>query len=109
MRKVALCLGLIAVGLLTQSCGGYGDTASVVIYPETVELKVNQTQEFEGFVKNMLDPTVKWSVEESWGGSVSAHGLYTAPSSTGTYHVVATSNSDSTMHNRATVTVVASE
>jgi glucuronoarabinoxylan endo-1,4-beta-xylanase len=45
--------------------------------------------------------------EGSAGGGVSASGLYTAPSSGGTYHVVATSQADATKSASATVTVTA--
>jgi hypothetical protein len=34
---------------------------------------------------------VTWSVQESGGGSVDASGVYTAPATAGTYHVLATS------------------
>ncbi|HYS11311.1 MAG TPA: hypothetical protein VEP66_21420 [Myxococcales bacterium] len=50
---------------------------------------------------------VTWSVQESGGGSVSASGVYTAPSSGGTYHVVATSVADTSKKDTATVTVTA--
>jgi hypothetical protein len=49
---------------------------------------------------------VAWSVAEgSTGGSVSSGGVYTAPSSSGTYHVVATAHASATATARATVTV----
>jgi hypothetical protein len=48
---------------------------------------------------------VTWSVQEAGGGTVSAAGVYTAPATTGTYHVVATSVADTTKNATATVTV----
>jgi hypothetical protein len=56
-------------------------------------------------VGNATDTSVTWSVSESGGGSVSASGLYTAPSTAGTYHVVAKSNADQTKTATATLTV----
>jgi hypothetical protein len=51
---------------------------------------------------------VTWSVQEASGGTISAAGLYTAPLTSGTYHVVATSRADTTRTGTATVTVSAS-
>ena len=48
---------------------------------------------------------VNWSVQETGGGTISAAGVYTAPSTTGTYHVVATSVADATKSGTATVNV----
>jgi hypothetical protein len=64
------------------------------------------TQAFQATVTGTADTTVTWSVQEGLsGGSVSAGGLYTAPSGTGTFHVVAKSNADTTKTASATVTV----
>jgi hypothetical protein len=46
-----------------------------------------------------------WSVEEANGGTVDSSGRYTAPLSSGTFHVVAASKADPSKHARATVTV----
>ena len=49
---------------------------------------------------------VTWSVQEGApGGSVTAAGVYTAPGTAGTYHLVATSQADATKSATATVTV----
>ena len=47
----------------------------------------------EGYqVTGAADGSVAWSVQEgSTGGSITSAGVYTAPASAGTYHVVATS------------------
>ena len=49
---------------------------------------------------------VVWSVQEANGGAVSSTGLYTAPATPGTFHVVATSAKDPKKSAAATVTVV---
>jgi hypothetical protein len=49
---------------------------------------------------------VTWSVREgTGGGSITTAGLYTAPGTPGTFHVVATSVADSRQTTEATVTV----
>jgi pectate lyase len=50
---------------------------------------------------------VAWAVQEPNGGTVTVAGLYTAPATTGTYHVVATSTADTSQRGSATVTVTA--
>jgi len=50
---------------------------------------------------------IVWSVQEgAAGGSITSGGLYTAPATTGTYHVVASSAFDSTQFATAAVTIV---
>ena len=51
---------------------------------------------------------VSWSVQEGApGGTINGAGTYTAPSSPGTFHVIATSVADNTEFASATVTVTA--
>lgn len=50
---------------------------------------------------------VAWSVQDTGGGTVDANGLYTAPAAAGTFHVVATSQKDSTKTGTVVVTVIA--
>ncbi len=51
---------------------------------------------------------VSWSVQEgAAGGSIDGAGTYTAPSTTGTFHVIATSVADTSQWASATVTVSA--
>ena len=53
---------------------------------------------------------VSWSVQEgSAGGTINGAGTYTAPSSAGTFHVIATSVADNTQSASATVTVAPSQ
>jgi hypothetical protein len=51
--------------------------------------------------------TVTWSVQETGGGSIDASGLYTAPATPGTYHVVANSTAAPESRGVASVTVAA--
>ncbi len=65
---------------------------------------------FLATVKGVANTTVTWSVQEgTTGGSITSSGVYTAPNTLGTYHVVATSGRrDSerirSRHDRASVT-----
>ena len=50
--------------------------------------------------------SVSWTVQEgAAGGTIDANGKYTAPSTEGTYHVIATSVASATVTSTATVTV----
>jgi hypothetical protein len=81
---------------------------TVAINPNLVTVQVSKTQAFTATVTGTTNAAATWSVQEASGGGVDATGLYTAPASAGTYHVVATSVADSSKFARATVTVTAS-
>lgn len=93
-------LAALATGLLGCSSGG----VTVTISPVTVTVTSGQTQQFSAQVKGE-SPDVLWTVMEATGGTVTAGGLYTAPSTTGTYHVTATSKAHPTSLAQASVTV----
>ncbi len=78
----------------------------VTISPSSATVATGDTQQFTKTVQNsQVTTAVTWSVVEPSGGSVSASGLYTAPSNTGTFHVKATSVEDNTKSATATVNV----
>ena len=80
-----------------------GSARSVVPAAET--LGVNGTRQFiaAGFANNS---DVQWSVEEgAAGGTITSDGYYTAPATTGTFHIMATSVSDANKNAVASVTV----
>jgi hypothetical protein len=58
-----------------------------------------------GAARATISTAVTWSIVEAGGGQVSASGLYTAPATLGTYHVVATSVASPAATAQATVTV----
>ena len=63
-------------------------------------------QRFTAAVTGSTVTSVTWSIQEgASGGTVNSAGLYTAPGSSGTYHVVVRSVADSTKSATATVTV----
>lgn len=113
------CLSRVAIALLLPSllsCGGGGGgtpappAVSVTIQPGSAALLPGATQQFSASVANASNTAVTWSVQEGAGaGSISATGLYTAPTGVGpapaTFHVAATSVADSGKSAVALVTV----
>jgi hypothetical protein len=78
-------------------------TPSVVPAADTLGLKGARQFVAAGFDSNS---GVNWNVEEgSAGGTITSDGNYTAPSNTGTFHVIATSLSDANQSATASVTV----
>lgn len=83
-------------------------TVVVTISPTTSALASGATQQFTASVTGTSDVAVTWTIQEgAAGGTIGAGGLYVAPSTAGTYHVVATSHADSTTAAVSTVTVTA--
>ena len=79
---------------------------SVSVTPATVTLAAGTTQTFTATVTGTSNTSVSWSVQEgATGGSITSQGVYTAPATGGTYHVIATSSADSATTGEATVTV----
>ena len=77
----------------------------VDVTPDTARITLRKTQSFAASVTSSSDTRVTWSVQESNGGTITAAGVYTAPSAKGTYHVIATSVADPSRKDVATVTV----
>jgi hypothetical protein len=79
---------------------------AVTLSPTTATVDACKTSTFTASVSGTSDQAVTWSVAEgATGGSVSTGGVYTAPSTAGTYHVIATSHASASATARATVTV----
>jgi hypothetical protein len=92
------------------SVGGTGDAQGIVVSvsPASARVQPSGTVPFTASVSGTADLTVRWSVMELQGGTIdSTTGNYVAPSTTGLYHVVATSNADPTVQGTASVTVTA--
>lgn len=107
-------LALLAVPLLLlMSCGeSSSPTAStqlqVAINPNAVNLDQGGTKTFSATVQGSSNTAVNWNVREgAAGGNITSAGLYTAPAAAGTYHVIATSQADSTRTATATIIVPA--
>jgi 6-phosphogluconolactonase (cycloisomerase 2 family) len=80
---------------------------SVSINPKAAMVKANGTTQFTGVVVGASKNGEKWSVKESGGGTVTQMGVYAAPATPGTYHVIVTSVADAAKSDTATVTVTA--
>jgi PKD repeat protein len=79
---------------------------SVSVTPSSETVLPGGTQQFSATVTGSTNTAVSWSVVEGpAGGSVSPAGFYTAPATSGTYHVKATSQADPSKSGSATVTV----
>ncbi len=81
--------------------------SSVVVMPAAATVLPGQSQQFMAQVSGLSDKTVTWQVEGSGGGTITSAGLYTAPSATGVYTVIATSSADANYSAAAVVLVTA--
>jgi hypothetical protein len=106
-----LLLAVLTFGgaILQSGCGGVtgnvqgvAPTVAVVVSPSSVTLQTGATQQFAATVTGLSSSAVTWSAT---AGTITASGLYTAPSTPGTYTVSAQSTADSKQSGSATVTV----
>ena len=81
--------------------------STVSIFPAGDTLRIGGQRQFSGFDRTVNQYDVTWSLEEgAAGGNVTAEGLYTAPNSTGTFHLIATSIANPSVSATAPVKVV---
>jgi len=81
----------------------------VTVAPASIGVVTNQKVQFSATVTGMANTAVSWKVQEgSAGGVVDGTGLYTAPSTGGTFHVVATSSGNPSLSAQAVATVTGS-
>lgn len=80
-------------------------SVTVSVSPSTVTLDRGQTQQFNATVTGTGNTAVTWSVVEGGGGTISSGGLYTAPNTSGTFTVRATSVAEPAAFGTATVNV----
>ncbi|WP_405283623.1 hypothetical protein V3331_17080 [Gaopeijia maritima] len=80
---------------------------SVIVDPPTAILSEGENRQFQAIVLGADDTAVTWSAFDPEGmpAAIGAGGLFTAPSLTGSYLVVATSVEDPTAEGYANVTV----
>ena len=102
VRWIVVCF----IGFCLVGCGGGGGggpTVVVKVAPVTQGILINGSQQFTATATNTTSTATTWTVQEGVvGGAVSALGVYHAPATAGTYHVVATISGVS---GTATVTV----
>jgi hypothetical protein len=81
---------------------------TVTVTPRSVSMYAGQTVTFAASVAGTSDVAVTWSVQEGpTCGTITTSGIYTAPASVGTCHVVATSHADSSRSDAVPVSVQA--
>lgn len=93
----------------TFAAGSYKYVApvgvAVSVSPSSVTLQPGLSQQFTATVTGSTNTAVTWSAT---AGTISASGLYTAPTTVGTYSVTAVSQADATKSATATVIVQSS-
>lgn len=103
---------VLAFATLGASCSSNHAAAPMMavqaftLTPSSAEVEPGGTQTFLASGTGVSGPSsVTWSVQESGGGAITSAGVYTAPQTVGTYHVVATLSADKTKSATAPVTV----
>jgi Concanavalin A-like lectin/glucanases superfamily/Abnormal spindle-like microcephaly-assoc'd, ASPM-SPD-2-Hydin len=92
----------IKTDMNTPISGSTTPAVAVSISPTSTSLQPGGVRQFAASVTGTTNTAVTWSAS---GGSISSSGLYTAPATTGTYTVRATSVADTTKYSTATITV----
>jgi hypothetical protein len=90
----AALLGVLAGCANATARSVLGGPVAVAVRPSSALIAPQATVRFSASVSGTANTAVTWSVTEPGGGSVDGSGLYFAPASTGTFHVVATSAAD---------------
>src|SRR5262249_25490946 len=99
---------LIAIAIAVVGCGGGSNSIrptlpapptspSVAVTPGNATVYQGATAKFQAQVLGQSSQAIVWSVSEgTTGGVIDQTGLYAAPQIAGTFHVLATLQSDST-------------
>ncbi|MGA8891101.1 MAG: hypothetical protein WB493_05995 [Anaeromyxobacteraceae bacterium] len=82
-----------------------GPDFTVTVVPGIAAVDPGKTWQFAVIVTGIENDNVRWAVQEAGGGTITSGGLYTAPATAGTFHVVATSVVDRSRQGTATVQV----
>lgn len=90
-REGAACGGLFSDGFLLYALRARIPAVTMRVAPRSANVVAGGSVAFTATVLGTADQRVTWSTS---GGSVSAQGVYTAPSTAGTYLVTATSVAD---------------
>ena len=89
-RLVASCILFLVSSLVGAGCASSRGASVLTIQPNSVTIAPGQMVPFEAKLNNQRLSNATWSLTEGdAGGTLTAQGLYMAPSSAGTYHVTA--------------------
>lgn len=111
MRFPLRHFGTASLAVLWLGCGGadvqtYSGVNPITVSPAAATLAPGESRIFSATIRGSANQAVTWSVVNTNGGTFKdATGLYTAPTSPGTYTLAATSQADTTKVGTATVTV----
>ncbi len=102
--------GTEAVNIVLKFMGYVKDAQKpdleISVVPNTITVAKEATFQFRADVKHAANKSVEWKVLHGNGGTIDpTNGLYTAPSSAGTYQVMAISKADPAKYAVATITV----
>ena len=105
----------VALAALASACSGTseepagpaGQGVAVQVTPPAPTVRTGGTVGFTASVTGTVNTSVTWTVVQAGGGTIDATGRYTAPATTGTYTVRATSVADPLAAGEAAVTVQA--
>lgn len=84
------------------------ELVDVSVTPKVASTLADTTVRFAGAVAGSVDTGFTWSVVDANGGTITADGVYRAPTSAGVYHVRATSHVNPDRTADATITVATS-
>jgi len=104
-KTIQIPLNSLTPGSIDIISAPIASAGSVLVWPTLPAVAPNETVNFTAVVIGSANQQVTWSVVEANGGAITNTGVYTAPATTGTYHVTATSAADATKSATATVTV----
>jgi Galactose oxidase, central domain len=86
---------------------GNPNTGAISIFPATETLRIGGQRRFSGWDSSVGQYDVTWSLKEgAAAGGVSADGLYTAPSTPGIFHLMATSSHNASLSATAALSIV---
>ncbi|HET6413608.1 MAG TPA: hypothetical protein VFG53_16225 [Anaeromyxobacter sp.] len=111
LLAIARLGSLVTLGTALLSCSQDAATnaaaqqVTVSVQPPSATTTPTNSVQFAAAVTGTAVTSVTWSVADTGGGTVDGTGLYTAPTTTGTFHVVATSTAVPTISGTATVSV----
>ena len=115
IRRLAI-LGMVGL-VFIAGCGGArsfqqpppgagGLSITVTVTPSVATVPQGGSRSFFATVKGTSNTAVTWTVQEgAAGGMITNTGLYSAPTTLGTFHVIATSASDQSKSGTAVVMV----
>lgn len=86
---------------------GNPSTGGISIFPATETLRIGGLRRFSGWDSGVGQYDVTWRLQEgAAAGTITADGLYTAPSTPGTFHLIATSSHNTSLSSTAPLTIV---